>query len=982
MQKWMPLFLVLVLAVTAGIFSMRTKRFSQAAAQYQQPVSATVAAELPAKTPPAAAASPRVKVEPKPWPQAKSDIAVDPSATFGTLENGMRYIIYPNSEPPKRVSFRLHIAAGSLMEADDQQGVAHFLEHMVFNGSKNYAAAELVPRMQRLGISFGAHANAYTSFDETVYMLDLPDLSAETLNLGFTVMRDFGDGALLALPEIEKERGVILSEKISRDSVQYRLMQQQFSKLLPDSLVARRFPIGQESVIRSAPRERFLDLYNRFYTPERMTFIVVGDIDPKVMQAQIESQFASMTNPPVPGKNPDMGVIKQPEGIEAATFADKELTSTEVSLILTRPYQIKADDAATRSANLKLDLANSMLGRRLERLAKIAGSAIASGTVSKSILFNYAELGSIDITAADDRWKECVPVLEQEFRRALEHGFTDSELTEATSNLLNIYQQQVNQKASRKSEGIATVLAKSINDGAVFSAPETDLEIARNAIGTITCEQCHQAFKSFWDAAGYHLVFSTKDKPEGSEKELAALFEDSRGTPVQAPAARSNAAFAYTNFGKAGSVTSRTEVADLGITQLVFANQVRLNLKATDFEKGKIRLLARVGSGKLTQPRTMPMLDNFASAIFEGGGLGKHSSDELQQVLAGKNVSSALTIGEDAFVFSGTTTPTDFSLQTQLMCASLMDPGYREEALWQFQKTIPVLLQQLKYTPAGPQQELEAWLYNGDSRFTIAPQAQLAGYSLADAKNWLTPELSKGYLELTIVGDFKVDEILPNLLATFGALPNRAAAAPALTAARQIAFPAAPAAKTFTYDSKISQAMATVIWKTSGLRGNQKEFRRFNVLAGIYGDRLREEIREKLGASYSPNAGATGSEVFEDRGYIIGQSIGKPEDLELLLTTMTELANNFATDGATADEFDRTIKPILGQLSKSARDNSYWLGTVMSQCQQDPARLELARNRNADYHAITLEEVNQLAKKYLVTGNALRVAIKPASVGQ
>ena len=173
------------------------------------------------------------------------------------------------------MSLRLHIATGSLMEAEDQRGIAHFLEHMVFNGSKHFAAADIVPRMQRLGIAFGAHVNAYTSFDETVYMLDLPDLSADTLQLAFTVMRDFGDGALLAADEIDKERGVILSEKISRDSVNYRLMEQQFAKILSDSLISRRFPIGTEEVIKSAPRERFTDFYTRYYTPQRMTFIVV-----------------------------------------------------------------------------------------------------------------------------------------------------------------------------------------------------------------------------------------------------------------------------------------------------------------------------------------------------------------------------------------------------------------------------------------------------------------------------------------------------------------------------------------------------------------------------------------------------------------------------------------------------------------------------------------------------------------------------------
>jgi zinc protease len=974
MQKATPLILVLILAVTAGIFSVRSHK-----PPVLPPVVETVpepAAPAPLPTVKTDTAAP--KVTPRPWPQASSDIAPDPGATFGTLENGMRYIIYPNAEPPKRVSLRLHIAAGSLMEADDQQGLAHFLEHMVFNGSKNYTAAELIPRMQRLGISFGAHANAYTSFDETVYMLDLPDLSEDTLKLGFTVMRDFGDGALLSPEEIDKERGVILSEKMSRDSVNTRLMEQQFAELLPDSLVSRRFPIGTEEVIKSAPRERFLDLYTRYYTPERMTFIVVGDIDPKEIQSKIEKTFASMSNPANPGQNPDLGPIKQPEGLETGVFVDKEVTSTDVSLVLVRPYVEKPDTAATRAERMPLDIAHSIISRRFERLSKIEGSAITSGSASNTTLFNYLDIGSIDVTAADDRWQEVVPILEQEFRRAIYHGFTEAELAEAKSNLLNAYEQQVKQKATRKSDGIATVLARSINDNTVFSDPATDLELAARTLAAIDLAACHQALVKFWETTGQHLILTTKEKPENAEKELAALFEESRGKPVEAPVLRAVQAFGYTDFGKPGSVVSRKEVKDLGITQLVLSNQVRVNLKQTDFEKGKIRLLARVGSGKLTQPKDMPMLDMFATAVFEGGGLGKHSNDDLQQILAGKNVGSSLAIGDDAFTLGGTTTPVDFATQVQLMCASLTDPGYRDEALWQFQKAVPMLYQQLKHTTAGPQREMEAWLHGGDSRFTIAPAEKLASYTLDDAKKWLTPELTKGYLELTIVGDLEIEKILPDLLATFGALPSRASAATALPEARKILFPNAPAAKTFTYESKIPQGVATTLWKTVGVRGNQKEFRRLNVLADIYGDRLREEIREKLGASYSPNAGASGSDALEGVGYIIGESVGKPEDLEILLNTMRDLADSFANTGATADELDRALKPTLGQLEKSLRDNSYWLGTVMSQSQSDPKRLDLARGRDADYRSITLTEINALAKKYLKAENALLVSIKPA----
>ena len=978
MQTATPLVLVLILSLTATCLSLRSK-------DPRPPVVAPVveiqekppvaAGEKP--VPPAKAEVAVAKVTPRPWPQAASDIDPDSGATFGTLDNGFRFIIYPNNEPPKRVSLRLHINAGSLMEADDQRGIAHFLEHMVFNGTKHYAAEDLVPRMQRLGIAFGAHVNAATSFDETIYMLDLPDLSDETQQLGFSVMRDFGDGALLATEEIDKERGVILAEKVSRDSVNYRIQEQEFAKILPDSLPSRRFPIGTEDVIKTAPRERFVNLYTRYYTPERMTFVVVGDVKPAEVRARIEANFDSMVPAPKPAADPDLGKIHQPEGLETAVFHDKEMSSTDVSLILVRPHVVKPDTAATRAERMPLDIAHAILDRRFERISKEKKSPVAEGSASKQVLFNNIDLGSISITAADDRWQEVVPVIEKEFRRALEHGFTESELAEAKSNLLNAYEQEVKQKATRKSEVIASELAKSINDEVVFSDPETDLALAKRSLDAIDIAACHSAFKTFWEAPGYHLVLTTKEKPDNAEKDLAALFEDSRGTPVEAPAARTAQVFDYVNFGKPGTVATRKEIPDLAITQWVLSNKVRVNLKRTDFEQGKIRMLARIGSGKLTQPKDMPMLDLFTTAVFAGGGLGKHSNDDLEQILAGRNVGASLGIDEDAFTLAGITTPADFTLQCQLMCATLTDPGYRDEALWQFQKEIPVIYQQLNHTSAGPQREMEGWLHGGDSRYTMAPVEKLTAYTLKDVKKWLAPELGKGYLELTIVGDFNLEKIQTDLLATFGALPARAATAPVLADARKVKFPNAPGAKSFTYASKIEQAVACTFWKTNGIRGNQKETRRLNLLAEILGDRLREEIREKLGASYSPNAGVSGSDALEGMGYIISESIGKPADVELLLNTMRDLADQLATQGATADELDRALKPTLSQLDKSLRDNQYWLATVMSESQSDPNRLELARTRDADYRSITLKEINTLAKKYLQAENALLVSIKP-----
>jgi zinc protease len=959
MRNTSPLILSLILALTALFLALRGNKPE----------------EIPTSPP----AADSVAVDPREWPQEISDIAADPSAVFGTLENGMRYMILPNAEPPNRLSLRLHIAAGSLMEEDDQRGLAHFLEHMVFNGTSNHKDANaLIREMQKRGIAFGAHVNAYTSFDETVYMLDLPDLKPDTMKLTFGVLRDFADGALLSAEEIDAERGVILAEKASRDSVEYRMMLKQFQTMLPGSLIGERFPIGEEEVIRNAPRERFVDFYQKYYTPDRMTFVAVGNIDAAELEETIRETFGTLVNPEKPGEAPDLGEVATPEGVEAHIFSDRELTSTDVSLNLVRPHERKPDTKETRAEKFPIEIAHAIMNRRFERITKQENSPVSSGSASKFSLFNELEMGSVSLTAADDRWQEVVPILEQEIRRAKEHGFTEAELSEAKANLLNAYREAVKRRDTRKSESLATAIARSVNDGTVFSTPETDLALAEEILKGITASEVHADFVKFWEAPGYHLVLSTKEAPEDARETLAKLYDESLESAVEPPAARELIPFGYTDFGTPGTVAETVEVEDLGITQIKLANNVRINLKKTDFEKNRIRLLARIGSGQLTQPEGTPMLDKFANAIFDGGGLGKHTNDELSEILAGRNASVSLGIGEDAFTLSGSTTPEDQLLQLQIMVAAITDPGYRPEALWQFQKAIPMLFQSLKHTTNGPMMEMNAWLHGGDFRFSIPTQEQVSNYTIDQVKAWLTPELEKGYLELTIVGDFDQKDLLKDLLATFGTLAKRDAAPPAKTPlSREIDFPKPPSKKTFSYESKIPQAAATAVWKTDSMRGNIPEARRLNVLSEIYGDRIREEIREKLGASYSPNAGAGGSDALEGFGYLIGQSIGKPDDIPLLLTTMETIATEFSEKGATQDELDRAIAPTLSNLEKTLRDNSYWLSTVLSQSQSDPEKLELARNRDKDYRSITLAEINALAKKYYAPKNLHKISILP-----
>lgn len=914
------------------------------------------------------------------WAQDLSDIAPDSSVTYGQLPNGMKYILMPNQQPPGRVSMRLHIAAGSLMERDDQRGVAHFLEHMVFNGSKNFPdSSQLIPKMQRLGIAFGAHANAYTSFDETVYMLDLPNNEADTLKLGFDVMRDFGDGAFLRNEEIDKERGVILAEKTSRDSVQMRLMEEQFKALLPEAKLGKRFPIGTEEIIKSAPRSAFTDFYNEYYTPSRMTFIYVGDFDAKEAEQRIISTFGSMKATTKPGANPDLGKVSQGKGFQTLVMGDKEVSSTDITLLSLKPFERKPDTKATRAAKLPVSLANAILNRRFSILAKKENATISGGSAFKQELFDFTTMAGISVDAKNHDWQAALPVLEQEFRRAMEHGFTTNELEEVKANVINSYEQQVKAASSRKSPALASTLAKHVHMRAVFSTPADDLAILEESLKSITPETCHQAFKKFWETKDITLILTTNIEPKNEDTTLEELYTKSQSVKVAAPEKKAAVSFAYTDFGPEGKIAKKEHVKDLDITQVHFHNGCSCNIKKTDFTKNSISMTTRVGDGKLTMPKDKPGLDIFASSVFSIGGLGKHSADDLRSILAGKNAAVNFAVAEDAFTLSGATTPEDLELQLQLLCAYLTDPGLRPEAERLFKAQLPMIYSQLKHTQAGAQQEIGAYLHGGDPRFVFPTEEQAKALSVDDIKSWIVPALKNDALELSIVGDLDEETILPILARTIGALPKRATTKPDLSEARVLKnLPTPPLEKRYSFESRIPTGSAMVVWKGPGLdKDSIGTTRRMGILSSILSNRMREKIREELGEAYSPYSGFQPEEAYKDLGYMMAVSPGKPEQAEKVGKIIVGIGQKLADEGISKDELTRALTPKLSMMKKTLRENSYWLGTVMSRSQEQPYRMDWARQRDADYSSITVDEINALAKKYLDGKNAFRFEIVP-----
>ena len=913
-----------------------------------------------------------------PFPQEGSDLKPDPAARFGTLPNGLRYVIYPNHEPKGRASLRLLVEAGSLNETEAQRGLAHFTEHLAFNGSTHYAPGTLIEFFQRMGMNFGGDTNANTGQERTLYLLELPDTKEATLAEGLQVFADYAGGLLLGPKQIDKERGIILSEKRTRDSVQYRTFVAEYNFLLGGTLFPQRLPIGQTEIIEQSGREPFADLYDTWYRPELMSVVIVGDIDPAAIEKQLTAALTGVAARGPTRPAPDRGKIAPPSGVHVLYHPEPEAPDTSVSISTLASFSREPDTAAYRLKDLPRDLATAIVNRRLSILAKKENAPFINGSTDVDERFNFYRQASITLTCKADQWAAALAVGDQELRRALQHGFQPAELKEIVANFLNDLEQAVKTASTRRSPALADEIAHLLLERDVFTSPADDLALFKPALEKVTVADCVAALRTAWAADHRYVIVTGNMKIDGdASAAITAAYTKSLSVAVAAPAATADDAWAYAQFGASGQVVKREHLADLDIDLITFANGVRLNLKKTDFEAGVIRLTARLGNGIITEPAGQRGLAGLAGGTFDAGGLGHHSLDDLRRILAGKTVGISFRPETNAFVYAGGTNRDDLLLELQWLAAKITDPGYRPEALRQARKSIGQLYLSFAHTANGPMATAVAnLLADGDPRFGLPAQEVMLARNLDEVRAWLAPQLAHGAIELSLVGDLDPDSTIAAVARTLGALPPREPK-PALADLRKVAFPAQPFAKDFTIASEIPKGLVVVFWPTTD-DAEVKRARRLSMLASVLHDRLRVKIREELGGTYSPNARSFTSDTFPGYGYFTAAVDVEPAMAARIANTVIALGDDLAQHGVTEDELTRAKQPALTAIKESLRNNGYWLSNVLARAQEKPEVLDWSRTRLADFEAITTADLTALAKTYLGRDRASRVIILPA----
>jgi zinc protease len=920
---------------------------------------------------PAAAAQPATGVPA--WDLKSSDLPADPTVRFGVLPNGMRYALKHNETPKGAAVIRFAFDVGMREAEVAQAGIPHFIEHMAFNGSTNIPEGELVKRLERLGLAFGADTNAETDLEHTTYKLDLPNVNPETVDGGLTFMREIASELTLDPAAVDRERGILVSEYRVRNSPQLRRQLDALGREVPDARFGPAI-VGTPETLAAITPTQLKAFYQGYYRPERATLVMVGDFDVDAMEKEIRTRFSDWKGK---GKSlesyvPAIPALTTPV---VATFTDPSVPEI-VEFDRVSSYTAPANSVADQRRDTLEAIAGVALSNRLNTLARKPDSPLLLGQGAVQDVARTAHAAIALFVAKDGMWQHALELGEQQLRAAIQYGFTAAEIAEAKANIRTALENAVKQEAGRQSAAIADRLATASLSDSVFLSPTGTLALYNALDPTLTPEAVSGAFRAAWDGGPTLIHVATKTPIEGGDAAVAAALAESAKVAVSAPVEQATAAFAYDDFGPAGKIVSDTTIADLGIRTIRFANGVELNLKKTDFEPGKIAWYAQIGSGAQVFPVDQPGLPIAAQILASLNGLGKHDIDELRRITAGRQAGIGISVGEDGIVAAGGTTQADLDLQMKLLAAEITDPAYDPATQAQWAGMGPVIGRNIGTNPSQLAAIVIPYLLTGnDARFGIGDPSQLTARNLDEVKAALAPQLANGGIEIGLTGDFDEAAAIAAVASTVGALPARGEPGAKVADLRPARFTTDTAVRTITHAGTADQGAIALAWPTTD-DSNLKDSLTRDLLAAVMELRLIDVVREELGATYTPNAQSVDSSTYKGFGYLMASAPAAQGSMDAVAKAVRQIASDLATKPPSADEVLRARKPIIERWQRQARENNSWVGLV-AEAQSRPELLDRRRTRAAVLEAITPADITVAADRYLDPAKAVEVRVVP-----
>jgi zinc protease len=905
----------------------------------------------------------------------KTPLPLDKAIRTGTLPNGMTYYIRRNEEPDDRAMMRLAVKAGSVDEADDQRGLAHVLEHMAFNGSAHFPPGELVKYLESIGAQFGPHVNAYTSFDETVYMLSVPTDRDGTVTRAFEAMSDFAGGITLAGAEIDKERGVVLEEWRGRLGASERMLQPQMNALFGGSKYATRNPIGTPESLKGFTHQRLRDFYRDFYRPDRMAFIVVGDIEPQEVEKQIRTHFGPL-KAAASGPRPAAPIPAHPE-IRYAIVMDREAQGSSISLYHKRPKRDLATVADYRQV-LVQSLMYQMLNARLSEIARQPNAPFLAASSGDDTLGRTLEAFVVSARVQDGGAARGLNALAQELARVRQHGFGEAELGRAKASMMARYERLYNERDKSESPDLADELVRHFLVGEGAPGIEVEVELVKRFLPTITAAETAAVAREYITEQN-RVVLSTAPEKSGLAPVSETALSDALRTGLSASVEPWKDAIAgrelLTKAPTPGTVKSRREIVELGVTVVTLSNGVEVWLKPTTFRNDQITFTSYARGGlSLANPDDY-FNASLATSLVGLSGIGGLTPVDMGKLLAGKLASVGPSLGTYTHGMSGSTTPRDLETAMQLLYLQFTSPN-RDPA------SFALMTQRLEASLANQAQNPGSVFGERVSCVTTSNHYTCRRIKVEDLPKLSADRMYAFYQQLYanaadftffMVGSFKVEEVVPLLEKYVAALPSKGTSTATLNDIK-LQFPATVVREP-VYKGQDPRSQ-TVMAFFADTKLDEFETHRLQAATTVVENRLREILREQLGGTYSVGVGYSNTAPVPGYGYTSVQFGSSPENVEKLQAAVMAELDKLRKEGPTAADVQAVKEAEKNSIQEGLRENSYWQGSLQSMhlLGRDPRGI-LRRIERAD--SLNQENIHAAIRKYFPVERHAIVTLMP-----
>lgn len=904
-----------------------------------------------------------------------------PDLVFGGLPNGLTYIIKEHNVPPGRVAMWLRVGIGSLGETDQQRGIAHYLEHLAFNGSENFPPGSVIPFFESLGLTFGQHQNAFTSFDQTVYQLALPDNSIRNTNKGLQFLADVAWRLSLLPEEIEEEREIILEEKRTRLGAQQRIMDVVLRELAPGSLIGERNPIGVEETIKGVQEQDFRDFYSRWYTLSNMTLVIVADMDPEMVASLIREHF--QPGPTAPAPEPVDARVRPYEANDAIVITDPELTRAEITIYRIDPPRPPVTTEDQYRTRLVEQMGSLAFNRRLDAKISAGDMPFLGAGAGVSQQFQAIRIATASANGRPEAWREMVRVLGEELQRARLHGFTTQEIADAKTEMIAGAERAVEVEPTLPARAILGSINASLSDDEPIMSAQQELALIRLYLPSISREEISSTFAEnlSLEPAKFFLTL-----PESAQvptrEELLELGVAALAVKPEAEEDAERPASLMSDIPAPGEVASIEQHVPSEVWSAWLANGVRLHYRYMDYRKESASITISLAGGQIEETPETRGLSESAILAWNRTATKSLTSINIRDITTGKKFGVGGRSTPDSMILTLSGNPADFDVGMQLVHLLLTEPRIEEAAFRDWKDRQIQVITMNRMTPDGMFREVfwSTLMPEHEVRLKPLTEAQVRALTLEDAQAWLERIVATAPIEVAIVGDISREQAFDLAQTYLATLPSRERiSAKTFSAKRLVNRPPGPRVADAAIETQTEKAIVAGAFFTTS-HENIPHRRMLSLASQIMTSRMIKRIREQEQLVYSIGASSSPGIAFPNFGLFMAGTFTEPNKADALAKSIWEMYEDFAVNGPTEEEVATARRQAATNLDEEMREPRFWVSQLSDLTYRDRSLDDVLEEPKA-LETFSPEDIRAAFRKYCTPDNRINVIVRPKSAG-